>query len=98
MSTSSKPASAVLECVSALSGQAVLAISTHLFAVPLAQSTRHLQAVNRGQFQIDDDNLGQATLHLRQRGFTIVCDQRAIANRSQHLSDGVREGPVIFDD
>jgi len=35
---------------------------------------------------------------LRQRGFAVVRDQRAVTDRMQDFGDGIRESQIIFDD
>jgi hypothetical protein len=69
-----------------------------LLAVALAQSTRHLQTVNRRQFEVDEGDLRPGALRLGQGGFAIVRDLRAVADRAKHLGDSNCEGLIIFDD
>ncbi len=41
---------------------------------------------------------GMERFTLRQRGFAVVRDQRAVTDRMQDFGDGIRESQIIFDD
>jgi hypothetical protein len=98
MSTSSKPAFAALEFVSALSGQAVLAISRICLPYPSRKRRATSNPSTAGNSRPTITTSGMERFTLRQRGFAVVRDQRAVTDRMQDFGDGIRESQIIFDD
>jgi len=83
MSTSSKPAFAALECVSALSGQAVLAISRICLPYPSRKRRATSNPSTAGNSRPTMTTSGMERFTLRQRGFAVVRDQRAVTGQGK---------------